>query len=155
MALNFAKFTVSAALLVQADYQSSVFLASISRLYVLASFQSEAPQCITSVVIGLLIQAPAIGSGIPLKFDSICVPAGHVLLPGLLGAGSEDEAASLLDDMLRLYSDHERDAGDTLMMAYEAGSWTKVRRSGQVILHFHCAAFCRPAAAIRALTVRD
>lgn len=79
---------------------------------------------------GLLIQAPAIGSSYAI--DSICATAGHVLLPGLLGAGSEDEAASLLDDMLRLYSDHERDAGDTLMMAYEAGSWTKVTHSGQV-----------------------
>lgn len=59
------------------------------------------------------------------------------MLPALLGSGSEDQAASLLEDMLNLYSDHERDAGDTLMMAFEAGSWTKVSVASVGLAHVH------------------
>ncbi|KAK9867602.1 hypothetical protein WJX84_007687 [Apatococcus fuscideae] len=90
----------------------------------------SAPLRLTACFLSSLLVAPTIASNQagPLEIKHIMHDSvsGHVLLPGLLGAGSSDEAASLLEDMLSLYSDHERDAGDTLMMAYEAGSWTKV-----------------------------
>ncbi|KAK9835553.1 hypothetical protein WJX74_002846 [Apatococcus lobatus] len=90
----------------------------------------SAPLRLAACFLSSLLAAPALATAqagaLDIKHIMHDTISGHVLLPGLVGSGSEDEAASLLDDMLRVYSDHERDAGDTLMMAYESGSWTKV-----------------------------
>ena len=52
--------------------------------------------------------------------------AGQHLLPALLGCGADKAAQDLLRTALDLYRGHARDAGDTLMMAFEAGNLTQV-----------------------------
>ena len=56
----------------------------------------------------------------------LCVRAGQHLLPALLGAGADKAALRLLGSMADLYSSHSRDAGDTLMLAFQAGNYTQV-----------------------------
>lgn len=51
---------------------------------------------------------------------------GQHLLPALQGGGADKAAQDLLYTSLELYRSHTRDAGDTLMMAYEAGHYTQV-----------------------------
>ncbi|KAK9902038.1 hypothetical protein WJX75_002093 [Coccomyxa subellipsoidea] len=52
--------------------------------------------------------------------------SGHWLLPSLLGTLRSDMAAQLLTDCLRMFEDHNRDAGDTVLAAFQASSFTKV-----------------------------
>ncbi len=44
----------------------------------------------------------------------------------MLAALCEEGEAHLLEDARALYEHHERDAGDTILMAFKAGNWTKV-----------------------------
>ncbi len=53
--------------------------------------------------------------------------AGHLALPIMLGALCEEGEAQLLGEARALYENHERDAGDTILMAFRADNWTKVR----------------------------
>jgi hypothetical protein len=53
--------------------------------------------------------------------------AGHWLLPALLGGLRGGEAGELLGDAARLYEDHERDAGDSIAAALQAGTYSKAR----------------------------
>lgn len=48
------------------------------------------------------------------------------MLPIMLAALCEEGEAHLLEDARALYEHHERDAGDTILMAFKAGNWTKV-----------------------------
>jgi len=48
------------------------------------------------------------------------------VLPIMLAALCEEGEAHLLEDARALYEHHERDAGDTILMAFKAGNWTKV-----------------------------
>lgn len=54
------------------------------------------------------------------------VCAGQWLLPALLGALRSDLTMDLLGHWQRLYEDHARDAGDTVLAAFQAGNFTKV-----------------------------
>lgn len=51
----------------------------------------------------------------------------HHLLPVLLGLGASATTSSFLHVILGLFEDHGRDAGDTVMMAYDENTYTKVR----------------------------
>lgn len=66
-------------------------------------------------------------SGLPIyKCGTWC--AGHFMLPvsvGLEGAGAA--AKKHLDAIAELHDHHVRDAGESLFLAYEAGSYSKVR----------------------------
>ena len=53
--------------------------------------------------------------------------AGLHLLPALLGAGADKPVLELLRSVLELHRNHARDAGDTITMAFEAGSYTQAR----------------------------
>lgn len=46
----------------------------------------------------------------------------------LVALGCQDAASSdrLLTETILLHEDHDRDAGDTIMMAFERGTFTKV-----------------------------
>lgn len=57
-----------------------------------------------------------------IQHDTI---TGHILLPAVLGLGSE-RAASLLQAMTDLHDHHERDAWESIFTAYEAGTYSKV-----------------------------
>ncbi len=62
---------------------------------------------------------------------SCCARAAHTglhLLPALLGAGADKPVLDLLHSVLELHRNHARDAGDTITMAFEAGSYTQARR---------------------------
>ena len=62
---------------------------------------------------------------------SCCARAAHTglhLLPALLGAGADKPVLDLLHSVLELHRNHARDAGDTVTMAFEAGSYTQARR---------------------------
>ena len=48
------------------------------------------------------------------------------MLPVATGCLDGATADRLLKDCIALHDDHERDAGDTLMMAYDHGTYTKV-----------------------------
>jgi N-terminal acetyltransferase B complex non-catalytic subunit len=50
----------------------------------------------------------------------------HHLLPALLGGGQWAKARRLADDVRGFHAAHERDAPDTILMAYDAGTYTKV-----------------------------
>ena len=52
--------------------------------------------------------------------------AGHLALPIMLGALCKEGEAQLLGEARALYENHERDAGDTILMAFRADNWTKV-----------------------------
>jgi len=52
--------------------------------------------------------------------------AGHWLLPLLLSGLCGTEAAQLLHESRKLYEDHARDAGDSMLMAMQAQNYTKV-----------------------------
>ena len=52
--------------------------------------------------------------------------AGHLALPIMLGALCEEGEAQLLGEARALYEHHDRDAGDTILMAFRAENWTKV-----------------------------
>ena len=54
------------------------------------------------------------------------VVSGHLALPIMLGALCEEGEAQLLGEARALYENHERDAGDTILMAFRAHNWTKV-----------------------------
>lgn len=54
------------------------------------------------------------------------LPPGHHMLPVATGCLDSATADRLLKDCIALHDDHERDAGDTLMMAYDHGTYTKV-----------------------------
>ena len=49
------------------------------------------------------------------------------MLPVAMSCLDGATADRLLGDIVALHSDHQRDAGDTLMMAYDQGTYTKVR----------------------------
>ena len=67
----------------------------------------------------------------------LCACSGQHLLPALLGGGADKAALEVLANMQDLYRGHSRDAGDTMMLAFEAGTYTQV--PGAVILpHFSC-----------------
>ena len=51
--------------------------------------------------------------------------AGHHMLPCLIGNACRAESQALMDRMLLLFHNHELEAGDTIMMAFEQGSLTK------------------------------
>ena len=44
----------------------------------------------------------------------------------MLATLCEEGVAHLMGDARALYEHHERDAGDTILCAFKAGSWTKV-----------------------------
>ena len=44
----------------------------------------------------------------------------------MLGALCEEGEAQLLGEARALYENHERDAGDTILMAFKAENWIKV-----------------------------
>ena len=48
------------------------------------------------------------------------------MLPVALSCLDGATADRLLADTIALHSDHQRDAGDTLMMAYDQGTYSKV-----------------------------
>ena len=48
------------------------------------------------------------------------------MLPVALGCLDAATADRLIRDSIALHEDHRRDAGDTLMMAYDCGTFTKV-----------------------------
>lgn len=48
------------------------------------------------------------------------------MLPVALGCLDTATADRLVRDSIALHEDHQRDAGDTLMMAYDCGTFTKV-----------------------------
>ena len=56
----------------------------------------------------------------------MCVVSGHLALPIMLGALCVEGQAQLLGEARALYENHERDAGDTILMAFRAHNWTKV-----------------------------
>ena len=68
---------------------------------------------------------------IMLKTDAnmLCTwsQSGLHLLPALLGAGADKPVLELLRSVLELHRNHARDAGDTITMAFEAGSYTQAR----------------------------
>ena len=47
----------------------------------------------------------------------------------MLGTLCQEGVAELLGDARALYEQHERDAGDTILMAFRAENWTKVCKS--------------------------
>ena len=56
----------------------------------------------------------------------MCVHAGHHMLPVALGCQDAPTLDRLLTETILLHEDHDRDAGDTLMMAFDRGTFTKV-----------------------------
>lgn len=59
------------------------------------------------------------------------------MLPVALSCLDAATADRLLSDTTALHDDHQRDAGDTLMMAYDRGTYTKVSViTGQLMLRF-------------------
>ena len=48
------------------------------------------------------------------------------MLPVALACQHPATLTSVLSDTMYLFEDHDRDAGDTIMMAYEKGTFTKV-----------------------------
>lgn len=50
----------------------------------------------------------------------------HHLLPALLGGGQWEKARRLADDVRAFHTAHARDAADTMLMAYDTGTFTKV-----------------------------
>eukprot|EP00887_Chlorella_sp_A99_P001333 scaffold14.g1333.t1 len=61
---------------------------------------------------------------------------GHWLLPGLLSGGADGELARWLAGVAGLHADHERDAGDTLLMAHQHGTYSKVGGRLRGVLEF-------------------
>ena len=56
-----------------------------------------------------------------------CTPsAGHHLLPVCAALGEREAAAQITQDITDLHADHARDASDTIMTAFQAGTYTKV-----------------------------
>jgi hypothetical protein len=53
----------------------------------------------------------------------------------MLGTLCQEGVAELMGDMRALYEQHERDAGDTILMAFKAENWTKVRSPGAFMLN--------------------
>ena len=51
---------------------------------------------------------------------------GHLALPIMLGVLCEEGEAQLLGEARKLYEQHDRDAGDTILVAFRAENWTKV-----------------------------
>ena len=51
-------------------------------------------------------------------------------LPALRGFGRPEGGKALLNDILELYDDHRKDRGDTIFMAYQHCSYTKVCHNG-------------------------
>jgi hypothetical protein len=58
-----------------------------------------------------------------IQLDSL---ASHHLLPALVALGAADDAGSMLAGTLHLFDEHAKDVGDSLMVAYDAGTYTKV-----------------------------
>lgn len=57
----------------------------------------------------------------------MCKPsAGHHLLPVCAALGEREAAAQIVQDITDLHADHARDASDTIMTAFQAGTYTKV-----------------------------
>ena len=52
--------------------------------------------------------------------------AGHHMLPVAIGCQDPASTDAMLTDTIMLHEDHDRDAGDTLMMAFDKGTFTKV-----------------------------
>ena len=48
------------------------------------------------------------------------------MLPVSIGCQDSASTDSMLSETIMLHEDHDRDAGDTLMMAFEKGTFTKV-----------------------------
>ena len=48
------------------------------------------------------------------------------MLPVSLGCQDPASTQAMLTDTILLHEDHDRDAGDTLMMAFDKGTFTKV-----------------------------
>ena len=48
------------------------------------------------------------------------------MLPVALACQDTATIQKVLTETMQLYEDHDRDAGDTIMMAYEKGTFTKV-----------------------------
>lgn len=68
------------------------------------------------------------------------VHSGHHMLPVALGCQDAPTLDRLLTETVLLHEDHDRDAGDTLMMAFDRGTFTKVcpsRKLDALIAHAH------------------
>jgi len=61
------------------------------------------------------------------------VRSGHHMLPVALGCQDAPTLDRLVSETTLLHEDHDRDAGDTLIMAFDRGTFTKVR----LTLHHH------------------
>ena len=61
------------------------------------------------------------------------VYAGHHMLPVALGCQDAPTLDRLVSETILLHEDHDRDAGDTLIMAFDRGTFTKV----SLTLHHH------------------
>lgn len=73
--------------------------------------------------------------------------SSHHLLPLLLALRADGDARELLEASAALFEDHLRDAGDTLMQAYRAGTHTKARAARTPAV----AAFCSERTCARAV----
>ncbi|KAL0030478.1 hypothetical protein WJX79_008715 [Trebouxia sp. C0005] len=58
-----------------------------------------------------------------IQHDSI---TGHHMLPVALGCQDAPTLDRLLSETILLHEDHDRDAGDTLIMAFDRGTFTKI-----------------------------
>ena len=58
--------------------------------------------------------------------DLCTPPAGHHLLPVCAALGEQGAAAQIVQDITDLHADHAQDASDTIMTAFQAGTYTKV-----------------------------
>eukprot|EP00803_Ostreobium_quekettii_P004295 evm.model.scf_292.2 EVM.evm.TU.scf_292.2 scf_292:7318-20147(-) len=61
-----------------------------------------------------------------VKYIQLDTLASHFSLPVLLSNCCHKEASELVLEMLALFQGHQRDAGETLLMAYQKGTYTKV-----------------------------
>lgn len=66
------------------------------------------------------------------------MPAGHLLLPAVLGALRGEAGAEALGECRKLYEDAERDWGDSAATAMQAGTYTKARHGLLAVLLGYC-----------------
>ena len=55
-----------------------------------------------------------------------CMCAGHHMLPVAMACQDTATLDKLLAETTQLFEDHERDAADTIMLAFDKGTFTKV-----------------------------
>ncbi|GBF93925.1 hypothetical protein Rsub_06174 [Raphidocelis subcapitata] len=105
-----------------------------------------------------LLGAPSVAAGHFAKADAKHIQldslASHHLLPVALGLGADRVSGPLLAATRALFEDHARDAGDTLMQAYNQDTHTKVLEFvlfKERLERAHSYALARAEAAVRSL----